>query len=105
MIVAVLVPASRVCLLYLEYVVVPYIDLDKLFLNILSVCLWYPISFQSICADIFLFTLNLIAVSLKLVRIAVWLLLIPMLNTLHSLDRHKNVREQIKLSSICGDLV
>ena len=68
----------------------PYIDLVKLLLNSLLVKLWYPISFQSICAAIFSFTLNLIAVSLKLVRIAVWSLHIPMLTTLQSLNRQNN---------------
>ena len=60
----------------------PSIDLDKILLNISLVSLWYPISFQSICATTFSFTLNLIAVSLKLVRISVWSLRIPVLTTL-----------------------
>ena len=81
------------------------IDLDKLLLNISLVRYWYPISFQSIFATTFSFTLNLISVSLKLVRISVWSLRIPMLTTLQSLTRQKNVQEQIKLSSICGDIV
>ena len=64
-----------------------------------------PCCFQSICATTLSVTLNLIAVILKLVRIAVWLLLIPMLTTLQSLTIRKNGQEQIKVSSICGDLV
>ena len=83
----------------------PSIDLDKLFLNNLLVSLWYLISFQSICAAIFSFTFNLIAVILKLVTTAVWSLCIPMLTTFQYLTRRKNGREKIKLSSICGDLV
>ena len=82
-----------------------YIDLDKILLNRLLVSLWYPIIFQSICAASFSFTLNLIAVSLKLVMIAVWSLCIPMLTIFQSLTRRNNCRAQIKLSSICGDLV
>ena len=84
---------------------IPSIDLDKLLLNSLLVSLWYPISFQSICATILSFTLNLIAVSLKLVRVAVCSLRIPMFTTLQSLTRQKNDQDQIKLSIICGDLV
>ena len=83
----------------------PSIDLDKLLLNSLLFRLWYHISFQSICATIFSFTLNLISVSLKLVIISEWLLRIPMLTTLQYLTRRKNGQEQIKLSRICGDLV
>ena len=83
----------------------PSIDLDKILLNSSLVILWYPISFQSICATNSTFTLNLIAVSLNLVRIDVWLLRIPMLTTLQSLTQQNNVQEQIKLSSICGNLV
>ena len=63
----------------------PSIDLDKLFLNISLVSLCYPISFQSICTTNLSLNLNLIAVSLKLVGIVVWLLRIPMLTTLRSL--------------------
>ena len=81
------------------------IYLDKLLLNSSLVSLWYPISLQAICATTFSFTLNLIAVILKLVMIAVWLLLITMLTTLRYLTQRKNGREQINLSSICGDLV
>ena len=83
----------------------PYIDLDKLLLNRLLVSLWYPISFQSICAAIFSFTLNLIDVSLKLVRISICSLQITMLTTFQYLTQQKNGREQIKLYRICGDLV
>ena len=83
----------------------PYIDLDKLLLNSLLVSLWYSISFQSICADIFSFTLNLTAAILKLVKIDVWSLRIPMLTTLQSLTRRKNSQEIIQLSRLCGDLI
>ena len=83
----------------------PAVDLDKLLLNSSLVILWYPISLQSICAAILSFTLNLIAVSLKLVMIDVWSLRIPMLTTVQYLTRRNNDREQIKLSRICGDLV
>ena len=83
----------------------PSIDLDKIFLNISLFIFWYSISFQSICATTFSFILNLIAVSVKLVRITVWLLRIPILTNLQSLTGQKNGREKIKLSSICGDLL
>ena len=39
-----LVPASRMCLLYLEYVVIPSIDLEKLLLNILYMKIQYLVS-------------------------------------------------------------
>ena len=83
----------------------PSIDLDKILLNSLLVSLWCPIILQSMCADIFSFTMDLIAVSLKLVSIDVWSLRIPMLTTLQSLTRQNNDRKQIKLSSICGYIV
>ena len=82
-----------------------YIYLDKLLLNSSLVSLWYPISFHSICSITFSYTLNLIAVILKVVRIAAWLLRIPMLTTFQSLTRRKNGQDQINLSSICGDIV
>ena len=42
---------------------------------------------------------------LKVVRIAELSLCFPMWTNLQSLTRQENVREQIKLSNICGDLV
>ena len=59
----------------------PAIDLDRLLLNISLVNLWYHISFQSVCATTFSFTLNLIAVILKVVRMDVLSLRITMLTT------------------------
>ena len=49
----------------------PDIDVDRLLLNRSLLSLWYPISFQLICANNFSVTLSLIAVILKVVRMAV----------------------------------
>ena len=47
------------------------INIDMLLLNSSFVVLWNQIRFQSVCTTIFPVTLNLIAVVLKVVRMAV----------------------------------
>ena len=57
----------------------PYIDIYRLLLNILLVVLWYPIILHLVCSTIFSVTLNITDVVLKVVRMVVPLLCIPML--------------------------
>ena len=47
------------------------IDIDRLLINSSLVILWCPIIFQSFCANIFSISLDLIAMVLKVVSMAV----------------------------------
>ena len=69
----------------------PSTDIDEVLLNISLVGFWPPSSLQSICVTILSVTLNLIAVILKVVCIAVWSIRIPRLTTLRSLTLRKSV--------------
>ena len=63
------------------------------------------IFFQSFILFIFSFTLNLIAVILKLTITAKWSLLTPMLLTLQLRMRLKKLSEHMKLYIICGEFM